>query len=412
MFAKNNVVQGGLTAAGAYSSFMIGNSMQVLKGGLEGAGAFLEGDWSQVAASGLDVAQGTANMVAGNLAIPAMGLGAAGFTAITKSMGHNYNVAPGENQGGGSTEQSTAGDMGATMPMSAGAPLSTMKVNSGYRTPERPNHDGIDYKASVGTPVYSIIDGDVTSINRQNGHVWGGSKEGWEKSGKKRYPISDLAKSMGGTSTMNQNSGGNSVTVSSGKYSFTYMHLSSIARNVSEGKRVSKGQLIGYSGDTGSTTGPHLHVTAKKNGNVVDPSKAIKEINQSGNVNKPMAGAAGAPSAEQMSALSGMQASAQSTMSSLMQSNTATQMLAAIASGDMSKMQAAAMAMVSATGAATGTSAAVQSAINAATSGTKTSSVNIELKLPDVSESEAQKFAKLVKGYLDDDTLRSNMGEY
>jgi hypothetical protein len=86
-------------------------------------------------------------------------------------------------------------------------------------------------------------------------------------------------------------------------------------------------------------------------------------------------------------------------------------MMAAIQSGDMSQMQAAAMALVGAAGSAAGQGAAVQSVLSGSTpSGSKT--VNIELKLPDVSETEAQKFAKLVKGYLESDTLQSNMGTY
>ena len=48
-----------------------------------------------------------------------------------------------------------------------------------------------------------------------------------------------------------------------------YYHLSGFA--VSAGQNVSKGQLIGYSGNTGFSTGPHLHWGLKVNGSYVDP---------------------------------------------------------------------------------------------------------------------------------------------
>jgi murein DD-endopeptidase MepM/ murein hydrolase activator NlpD len=58
-------------------------------------------------------------------------------------------------------------------------------------------------------------------------------------------------------------------------YVTTYNHMSGFARGVTEGLRVTQGQVIGYLGQSGLATGPHLHYEVVINGNFVDPM-AIK----------------------------------------------------------------------------------------------------------------------------------------
>ncbi|HET9158032.1 MAG TPA: M23 family metallopeptidase, partial [Myxococcaceae bacterium] len=96
-------------------------------------------------------------------------------------------------------------------------------------------HQGVDYAAVVGTPVWSVADGTVTVAG-------------------------------------NTGAGGNSVCVRHRNgFETCYLHLSSYATGVRSGARVAQKQVIGYSGNTGRTTGPHLHFAMKRNGTFVNP---------------------------------------------------------------------------------------------------------------------------------------------
>jgi murein DD-endopeptidase MepM/ murein hydrolase activator NlpD len=109
-------------------------------------------------------------------------------------------------------------------------------------------HKGIDYGCPVGTPVYACVDGVVTS------NSWGSAFG--------THVIIDNAKFADGTA---------------GLY-IGYMHLSKI--KVVAGQTVKAGDVIGLSGNTGHTTGPHLHVEVQKKErwnatNSVNPAKWI-----------------------------------------------------------------------------------------------------------------------------------------
>ncbi len=101
----------------------------------------------------------------------------------------------------------------------------------------RPHH-GIDYAAAAGTPVYTVGDGTVV-------------KKGYQKRG-----------------------GGNYIKIRhNGTYSTTYMHLKGYAKGIKVGDHVRQGDLIGYVGSTGLSTGAHLDFRFYKNGKPVDPLK-------------------------------------------------------------------------------------------------------------------------------------------
>lgn len=95
-------------------------------------------------------------------------------------------------------------------------------------------HSGIDIAASTGTPIYAA-DGGTVSYSAFNNGGYG-----------------NLVK---------VNHGGGMVTF--------YAHMSS--RAVSSGQSVSKGQLLGYVGSTGNSTGPHLHFEVRINGTAQNP---------------------------------------------------------------------------------------------------------------------------------------------
>lgn len=102
-------------------------------------------------------------------------------------------------------------------------------------------HTGVDYAAPKGTPVHAVADGTVTFKG------WGG----------------------GGGNTLKIKHAGNLMT--------GYLHLSGYAKGIVQGKRVTQGQLIGYVGSTGASTGPHLDYRIWKNGSPVNPLKLTQE---------------------------------------------------------------------------------------------------------------------------------------
>lgn len=105
----------------------------------------------------------------------------------------------------------------------------------------RPHH-GVDYAAPSGTPVHSVADGTVVF-------------KGWDRGG-----------------------GGNTLKIKhAGSLETGYLHLKGFAKGIKVGSRVSQGQLIGYVGSTGSSTGPHLDFRIKKNGTPIDPLKMPQE---------------------------------------------------------------------------------------------------------------------------------------
>jgi murein DD-endopeptidase MepM/ murein hydrolase activator NlpD len=98
-------------------------------------------------------------------------------------------------------------------------------------------HYGVDYAAPVGTPVYAIGDGRI---------IMAGYQKGAGRIVKVRH---------------------------NGVYTSTYMHLSGFGKGVSNGKYVAQGELIGYVGSSGLSTGPHLDFRVSRNGSPIDPLK-------------------------------------------------------------------------------------------------------------------------------------------
>lgn len=126
------------------------------------------------------------------------------------------------------------------------APLKYSRISSGFSYARRhpvtrrvQPHTGVDYAAPKGTPVVSIGDGVVTAA-----HYAG--------------------------------AGGNTVHIQHTKnYRTAYLHLSRYGKGIRPGVRVSQGQVIGYVGSTGRSTGPHLDFRIWENNKPINPLKMI-----------------------------------------------------------------------------------------------------------------------------------------
>lgn len=125
------------------------------------------------------------------------------------------------------------------------APLKFTRVSSKFSynrkhpvTGQIRPHTGVDYAAPKGTPVVSVGDGTVISA-------------GWTDNG-----------------------GGNVIKIKhNNTYSTGYLHLNGFAKGIRKGVKVKQGQVIGYVGSTGRSTGPHLDFRVWKNGTPTDPLK-------------------------------------------------------------------------------------------------------------------------------------------
>lgn len=138
------------------------------------------------------------------------------------------------------------------------APVSFKYISSGFTTGLRyveafnisTGHRAIDYAAAIGTPIRAVGDGMITFA-------------GWSSAG------------YGNLLSIRHN----------GTYATNYAHLSKFA--VKKGQKVKQGQVVGYVGSTGFSTGPHLHYEMVKNGvkinplqEVLPPGQPIKEENR------------------------------------------------------------------------------------------------------------------------------------
>ena len=128
------------------------------------------------------------------------------------------------------------------------APLKFTRISSKFSNSRfhpvlkryRPHH-GVDYAAPKGTPVRAVADGVVTFKG------WGGG-------------------------------GGNTIKIKHPRNMMTgYLHLSKFAAGLKQGKHVSQGEVIGYVGSTGTSTGPHLDFRVWRNGQPIDPLKIPQE---------------------------------------------------------------------------------------------------------------------------------------
>jgi len=106
------------------------------------------------------------------------------------------------------------------------------RIDPIYKTPKM--HTGLDFAAPIGTPIYATADGQVSETGYDDGGY------------------------------------GNHVIISHGYgYGTLYGHMVKI--KVRNGEKVKRGQVIGWVGSTGKSTGPHCHYEVIRNGTKIDP---------------------------------------------------------------------------------------------------------------------------------------------
>jgi len=96
-------------------------------------------------------------------------------------------------------------------------------------------HAGVDFAAPRGTPIYAAGNGTVVQAGSNGGY---------------------------GTYTRIRHNG---------TFQTAYAHMSRLAKNTRKGARIKQGQIIGYVGTTGRSTGPHLHYEVLRNGRQINP---------------------------------------------------------------------------------------------------------------------------------------------
>ena len=120
-------------------------------------------------------------------------------------------------------------------------PIDGARISSGFGKRRHPilgythMHKGLDFAARRGTPIYAAGDGVIEYAGRNGGY-------------------------------------GKYVRIRhNGTYKTAYAHMQRFGRGIRKGHRVGQGQVIGYVGSTGRSTGPHLHYEVHKSGRQVNP---------------------------------------------------------------------------------------------------------------------------------------------
>jgi murein DD-endopeptidase MepM/ murein hydrolase activator NlpD len=122
-------------------------------------------------------------------------------------------------------------------------PIDGARITSGFGMRQHPllgyskMHKGVDFGAPTGTPIFAAGTGTIVDIQRRSDY-------------------------------------GNYVKIRhNGQYQTLYAHMSKFAKSLKKGDKVSQGDVIGYVGSTGRSTGPHLHYEVLVGGEAINPGK-------------------------------------------------------------------------------------------------------------------------------------------
>jgi murein DD-endopeptidase MepM/ murein hydrolase activator NlpD len=129
-------------------------------------------------------------------------------------------------------------------------PINAARISSSFGLRKHPvlgftkMHNGVDFPAPIGTPIFAAGDGVVQEAKRKGAY-------------------------------------GNYVRIKhNGTYATAYAHLSKFAHNIKPGSKVKQGEIVGFVGTTGRSTGPHLHYEVIQNGKHINPMSLKLTSNQ------------------------------------------------------------------------------------------------------------------------------------
>jgi len=156
------------------------------------------------------------------------------LAAEFSTQGQTYRAIRFENEHGAASYYTPEGE--SMLGTFLRSPVEFSRISSRFGRRKHPiskkwkTHKGVDYAASRGTPIRATADGRVRSAGRKGGY-------------------------------------GNTVVLThAGRFSTLYAHMKGFAKGIKSGSRVKQGQIIGYVGTTGYSTGPHLHYEFRVDG--------------------------------------------------------------------------------------------------------------------------------------------------
>lgn len=287
--------------------------------------------------------------------------------------------------GGSDSKVNTGGTTDTTGVFKIIKPVPGAKVTAGYNSvggAHKTPHKGIDYGVGIGTKVLAAASGTVSYAGGNPQNTWGTSNHSY----------------------------GLHVIIDHGQgYSTVYGHLSSI--QVGQGQQVNQGDVIALSGNSGYSTGAHLHFEVRRNGVQIDPNSVMGEGGATSVLTKN--GSSQAYSGDtSTSNIIGEVDTGQNATASLVPSGYKG---ASIGSGSATVTLSGSQSLghgttTVSTGGSIGSGVGGGTDSGVAPAGAAKNNVVINVTLTQATPAEAEKLAVMVKEYLDDTRLTTSMG--
>jgi murein DD-endopeptidase MepM/ murein hydrolase activator NlpD len=371
--ATQGVLKGTSTAANALRDipFIGGPMANVLEGGTTMA---MSGLWGDLIGTGSKPGDWQDNT--------AKGVGGIGFV---KGLLKMFGIG----NGGAASTVTTGGTTDTTGAFKIIKPAPGARVTKGYNATggahPRP-HKGIDYGTAIGSKIVAAAAGTVQSVGGSTANTYG-------KGGGRSYGLHVI---------INHGQG----------YSTVYAHLSSA--QVSAGMEVTQGQVIALSGNSGYSTGPHLHFEVRKNGTQIDPNSVMGDggvTTTEGSAKSAQVEYSGDTSTSSIIGEINTGQQAASSPPGYTGASIAGSAVSALAGGGSHGNIGHGASTIGANASVgSGTGGGPEPSASAGVSGGSGNVVNINVHIAQATSAEAERLAIMVKDYLDDRSLISSMG--